>query len=112
LSYGAPGAATSAICPVSSSVTGSKSLRASKGSFERTNAVLICAVGVVNSTVWPSGFARATNSVAMMPLAPGRLSATTGCFHFCDSRSPTVRIATSMLPPGDDQDTKVTGRSG
>jgi hypothetical protein len=57
---------------------GAKSLRTSKGRFgNRAGAVAI--VIVLISRVWPSGFARATASEPMLPVAPVRFSMMTGC---------------------------------
>ena len=59
-----------------SPVTGAKSFRGSKGSFERS-AELPSIVKPATSSVWPSAGARATCSVPMIEFAPARFSTTT-----------------------------------
>jgi len=51
-------------------------------------------------SVWPSGAARAMASVAIVPPAPGRLSATTGWPHMSDRRCAMSRPVVSTPPPG------------
>ncbi len=47
------------------------------------------------------GAACFTAPIARKPLAPGRASTTTGCFHWLPRRSPTMRAITSgPLPAG------------
>lgn len=47
-----------------------------------------------------------------MPVAPGRLSTTTGCFQASCSFSPTMRASTSGGLPGGSGTTILTGREG
>ena len=54
-----------------------------------------------SASVWPSGWARDTTSVPMIPVAPGLLSTTTGCPQAAVSFSPTRRATKSIAPPGE-----------
>src|SRR5262245_31225210 len=61
--------------------------------------------------VYPSGAARATASEPMAPLAPARLSITTGCPNASLSLGPINRTTTSSGPGGNGT-TTVIGRVG
>src|SRR5882762_3408328 len=79
--------------------TGLKSFRGSKD-ISRRNAGLITKLGNTTSSVWPSAGERATSSVPMMVLPPGRFSTTTVCprpFAMCTA---TTRLVMSAVPPG------------
>src|SRR5882672_1412376 len=79
--------------------TGLKSFRGSKD-ISRRNAGLITKLGNTTSSVWPSAGERATTSVPMMVLPPGRFSTTTVCprpFAMCTAR---MRLVMSAVPPG------------
>ena len=51
------------------------------------------------SNVWPSAGARATRPTPMLPLAPGRLSTTTGCANRTRKCSASARPCKSGVPP-------------
>jgi hypothetical protein len=85
---GALARATSIGPPVASMASGAKSLTGSYGSFDIRMALFTCVSGSVMNTVWPSGADLATKSAAMMPLAPGLGSTTTGWPQRCSSFSP------------------------
>jgi hypothetical protein len=55
---------------------------------------------VFDPIVWPSGGARATTSVPIVPDAPVRLSITTCWPRFSESLAPVRRARMSTLPPG------------
>src|SRR5688500_8162185 len=58
--------------------------------------------------VYPSGVARATAFKAIVPIAPGRFSTTTGWPSAATSRSPTMRATTSGgEPAGEEQITRI-----
>ena len=61
---------------------------------------MVKALGEVIKKVCPS-VARMTASAAIMPLAPARLSMTTGLPRASESFWPIKRAAMSMLPPAD-----------
>ena len=60
----------------------------------------ITSVFTLTSSVEPSGAARTTASVPVLPEAPGRLSTTTGRPRRSESFGPTVRAMRSMPVPG------------
>jgi hypothetical protein len=62
--------------------------------------------------VCPSGAARATISVAMVWLAPGRLSTTTCWRSRSVSRGANARASMSVAPPGTTPTRNRIGRSG
>src|SRR5262249_33905491 len=67
---------------------------------------------LASSSVCPSGGARATNSAATAPAAPGRLS-TMNCWpNVPPSRVATKRATSSELPPLANGTTILTGRCG
>src|SRR5882762_11562619 len=77
-------------------------LKSFKGAndISRRNAGLITKLGNTTSSVWPSAGERATTSVPMMVLPPGRFSTTTVCprpFAMCTAR---MRLVMSAVPPG------------
>src|SRR6267378_5739293 len=79
--------------------TGLKSFRGSKD-ISRRNAGLITKLGNTTSSVWPSVGERATSSVPMMVLPPGRFSTTTVWprpFAMCIA---STRLVMSAVPPG------------
>src|SRR5882672_3223627 len=79
--------------------TGLKSFRGSKD-ISRRNAGLITKLGNTTSSVWPSAGERATSSVPMMVLPPGRFSTTTVWprpFAMCIA---STRLVMSAVPPG------------
>jgi hypothetical protein len=55
---------------------------------------------LVSHSVLASGAARATNSAAMAPFAPGRLSTITCCPSSLPRASPIARATKSTGPPG------------
>ena len=63
-------------------------------------------------SVWPSGLARATCWLPMLPLAPATLSTTTGWPSLADSLSATKRAMMSGPVPGVKGTTTRTGWSG
>src|SRR5690606_20678335 len=93
------GCVTRISCPQLVSPTGCRS---------RTGSKLICgyrlrfitSVFTLTSSVLPSGAARTTASVPMLPEAPARLSTTTGRLRRSDRRGPSVRAIKSMPVPG------------
>ena len=62
--------------------------------------------------VWPSGFARAISSTAMMPFAPGLFSTTTGWPSVWRICSAMMRATMSVAPPGAYGTRILTGLSG
>src|SRR5262249_32728114 len=48
----------------------------------------------------------------MLPPAPVRFSTTTGCAHFAESLSPTMRASTSLMPPPGNGTTNLIARVG
>ncbi|MNC88225.1 hypothetical protein D3C83_40200 [compost metagenome] len=91
--------------------TGAKARVRSYGSFLNSECVMACEL-LSSRSVWPSGSALATISVAMMPPALGRLSMTT-CWPsdtliFCA----TARAVMSPTPPGPNGTRKRIGRVG
>ena len=60
----------------------------------------ITSVFTLTSKVLPSGAARTTASVPMLPEAPTRFSTTTGRLRRSESLGPTVRAIRSMPVPG------------
>src|SRR4051812_31888033 len=69
-------------------------------------------LGLVASSVYPSGLALAVISNATTPPAPGRLSTTTCWCHRSDSFLPMIRAATSVPPPGLKPTSSRTGLRG
>src|SRR3954462_5320805 len=63
-------------------------------------------------TVWPSGAALATYCAAMLELAPGRFSTTTGWPMFCETFAATRRVTPSAPPPGGKPTTQLIGLDG
>ncbi|MNC74835.1 hypothetical protein D3C75_1262600 [compost metagenome] len=63
-------------------------------------------------SVWPSGAARTTYSVPILPPAPGLFSTTKGWPSFCVSVFVTLRVSVSVVPPGEKATMTLTGRSG
>src|SRR5687768_217319 len=63
-------------------------------------------------SVYPSGLARAASSVPIRPLAPPRLSTTTGWPQPSESFCATVREMMSVPPPGGNGTMRRTGRLG
>ena len=57
-------------------------------------------VFTLTNSVCPSGAARTTASVPMLPEAPTLFSTTTGRPSLCESLGPTVRAMRSMPVPG------------
>src|SRR5882672_6541718 len=66
----------------------------------------------MRSSMWPSGFARATASVPMMPPAPPWLSTTTDLPRRSESWKAIMRPTTSLLPPGGKGMTRRSGLVG
>ncbi len=64
------------------------------------------------SSVSPSGGELATRAVATTPPPPGRFSITNGLPSRSCSLGAIARITTSMLPPGGNGTTNVTGPDG
>ncbi|KAG1272128.1 hypothetical protein G6F64_015546 [Rhizopus arrhizus] len=60
----------------------------------------------------PSGAARTTNSVPMLPPAPGLFSTTNGCPSFLDSELDMLRVSVSVVPPAVNATMTLTGLSG
>src|SRR6476620_3318506 len=78
---------------------GAKSFTGSYGTLLKSE--MFCVNGeVVTITVWPSGAARATDWVPMLPLAPGLFSTTTGWSQRCWISSPSTRARMSGPVPG------------
>src|SRR5215213_1541810 len=73
---------------------------------------MVSVVPELTSTVWPSGWARATASAPTTVAAPGRFSTSTGWPRPGAMRSASSRAMTSVEPPGGNGTTNVTGRSG
>jgi hypothetical protein len=90
-------------------VTGVRSRRVSSGILYRCGLMVIW-LSASRPSVWPSGAALATRSVAMLPLAPARFSTTTGWPMFSDSFAATRRAAMSGAPPGGMGTRMVIGR--
>ena len=65
-----------------------------------------------SSSVCPSGWARTTALIAMLPFAPGRFSTTTGWPSAACSPSWNSRAAKSVPPPGGFGTITVMGRLG
>jgi len=63
-------------------------------------------------SVWPSGSARTTYSVPMLPPAPGLFSTTKGWPSFFASRLLTPRVSVSVVPPAEKATTTLTGPAG
>src|SRR5258706_9449190 len=77
-------------------------LKSFKGSndISRRNAGLITKLGNTTSSVWPSAGERATTSVPMMVLPPGRFSTTTVCPRPFARCTASTRLVMSAVPPG------------
>jgi hypothetical protein len=75
-------------------------LTVSKGSFF-TMLGWIAWLLATSTSMWPSGGLLATRSVPMMPVAPARLSMTTGWPQASVSFWPMRRAARSIAPPGE-----------
>src|SRR4051794_37115570 len=80
--------------------TGAKSLSESNPVRLYRNWFAASTPELVTNSVLPSAGARATNSAAMLPDAPGRLSTTIGCPSASPSFFATLRATVSTLPPG------------
>jgi hypothetical protein len=65
-----------------------------------------------SSSVYPSGFALLAIAGPMVPPAPGRLSTTTVLPHSSVKCCATMRLTTSVKPPGANGTIMRTGRSG
>src|SRR6218665_45811 len=102
---------TSRLGVLASSASGVKPLRVSYGSLPR-KAGLITWWVAETSKVEPSGAARCTCSVPICPLAPARLSTTTGWPSACCKSLAMRRATTSVMPPGGKGTTRVMGRLG
>jgi hypothetical protein len=69
-------------------------------------------VGLTMSSVWPSGAAFTTASVAILVPAPGRFS-TTNCWPSrSESHCPMIRATMSVAPPAAKPTMMRTGRAG
>src|SRR5437016_3679773 len=79
--------------------TGAKSFNVSYGSFAMRPGLVTWVENAIIS-VYPSGGALLTNSAAMTPLAPGRLSTSTGCPRLPPTFGAMPRVKTSSGPPG------------
>ena len=102
---------TSTFGAFTSSEIGAKSLIGSYGRF--LNSAGLTAIAVeASSRVWPSGVARATCPMPMLPAAPPRLSTTTCWPSDWLSESDRIRAMMSVGPPGANGTTTVMGRSG
>src|SRR3954470_17056325 len=79
-----------------------------------TPAVLAASIAPVAAitSMWPSAGARATWPTPILPLAPGRLSTTTDCFHVLESGVDRMRASVSAPPAGGNGTTTVTVREG
>jgi hypothetical protein len=64
------------------------------------------------SSMYPSGLAFAVSSLAMMPLAPGRLSTIFDCPHALAICAATTRAMMSVVPPGANGTSIRIGRLG
>jgi hypothetical protein len=73
---------------------------------------MVSVVPAAISAVCPSGRARATDWTPMMVLPPGLFSTCTGAPSASLIRSAISRVSTSVLPPGANGTTIVTGRDG
>jgi hypothetical protein len=73
---------------------------------------LIALAGPISSSVWPSGGARTTASVAVLLDAPGRFSTTKGWPSRSVNHSLISRARMSFGPPATKPTTKRTGRAG
>ena len=94
-----PGWVTSINSPQLVSATGVRSLSGSKGNWG-LSARFMTRVLTLTNKVLPSGAARTTASVPMLPEAPTRFSTTTARLSFCDNLGPNCRATMSMPVPG------------
>jgi hypothetical protein len=62
--------------------------------------------------VWPSAAERATDPHPITPAPPVRFSTTVGCPNAGPTACATMRATVSVLPPGANGTTKVTGLDG
>jgi hypothetical protein len=97
---------------VATSDTGSKSFTGSNPGDRYSAGLITSMLLAVSSSVWPSGFAFATNAVPMLPPAPGRLSTRNCRFITTDSFCAITRAIASLAPPVACGTMKVTGRFG
>jgi hypothetical protein len=88
-----------------------KLLRGSNGNVGTRPAAIAYDTSTATS-VWPSGAARATEPQPMAPAPPVRFSTTVGCPSAGLTAWATMRATVSVLPPGANGTTKVTGREG
>src|SRR5471032_1740078 len=79
--------------------------------FLVVKGTMLNAVGA-SSSVCPSGAARATDALPMMPPPPVRFSTTTPCLNSFCSTSPASRPRMSVVPPGVNGTTMVIGPDG
>src|SRR6478735_3944620 len=73
---------------------------------------MACVAMYPSISVYPSGAARMTNSLAIAPLAPALLSTMTGCLRIADRPWPMTRAIASLAPPGAVGTTMVMDFSG
>ena len=91
--------------------TAAKSFTASYESLRCSAGICTCVV-MVKRAVWPSFGVRATAAAPMVPLAPTRLSTTTGLPQPVPSSCATSRAMLSVMPPAGKGTTSVTGCEG
>src|SRR6266699_6227906 len=95
---GNAGWVNSTIDALSRWMTGASSLNGSMLAFRKNGLVMIA--GTTNTTVVPSGAARAAASWPTLPPAPPRFSTIAGCPTRSASFADTRRVTTSAGPPG------------
>jgi putative ABC transport system substrate-binding protein len=89
--------------------------RRSRNSFQSDrprSSELTVLLETATSSVCPSGCARTTASVAILPAAPGRFSTTNGWLNRSDNHWPIMRATMSAVPPAGKPTIIRTGRDG
>ena len=108
---GSEGCTTSTFGITATCVIGAKSVSGLYGRFLYRLALIVRPFAAI-SMVYPSPSAFAVASAAMLPLAPARLSTTTGCCSASVSFCATTRAMMSVEPPAANPTMKRSGRLG
>ncbi|MNV18226.1 hypothetical protein D3C71_1090470 [compost metagenome] len=108
---GEDGGTTSTLGTVAICTMGTRSVSGSKGSLVSDE---LTAMGPTELTirVCPSGAARTTNSVPILPPAPGLFSTTKDWPNCLASTLETLRVRVSVVPPAVNATITRTGLSG
>ncbi|MNI58920.1 hypothetical protein D3C73_1140550 [compost metagenome] len=108
---GDDGGTTSTLGTVAICTMGTRSVSGSKGSLA-SEALTAMGPTELTISVCPSGAARTTNSVPILPPAPGLFSTTKGWPNCLAKVLETLRVRVSVVPPAVNATMTLTGLSG